>query len=41
MYKKYVKIRVNSKKYGENRFSNLDRLIYLNLVKFVQVDIKF
>jgi hypothetical protein len=34
---------MNSKKYGEKRFSNLDCLIHLNLnfVKFVQVGINF
>jgi hypothetical protein len=41
--RKYVKIRVNSKKSGEKCFSNLDRLIHLklNFIKFVQIDIKF
>jgi hypothetical protein len=35
------KTRVNSKKSGEKRFSNLDCLINLNFVKFVQMGIKF
>jgi hypothetical protein len=32
---------MNSKKYGEKHFSNLDCLIHLNFIKFVYVSIKF
>jgi hypothetical protein len=39
--KNVKKAKVNSKKCGEKSFWNLDRLIHLNFIKFVQMCIKF